>query len=245
MWFSGLRGAIAFALASYGTHQGVLKHGDRLVTTTWATVIATVFIFGGLSKTMLRILGLDPGSNGGNTDSEPLIPVSPSHAASTDVLDETEEVVVVGATHGPPPEIPEDESLHSKVWRNIRTCMWQSASWCLAADTRWIKPFVCLQVNHVDRQREKVCLKLLREGADYTATLSSLRRTSSRSHQSGRARSIPRSDSVPAADPPATVPETATVMTAVDPSVHQSDEPEQNDAMISNPPPDTTDTAVN
>ena len=221
MWFSGLRGAIAFALASYGTHQGVLQHGDRLVTTTWATVIATVFIFGGLSKPMLKVLGLDPASNGESVDAEPLIPLQ----NLAEELDDSEEVVVIGAAHGPPPEVPEEESLHSKIWRNIRTCSWQSASWCLGADTRWIKPFVCLQETHEDRQREKICLKLLREGADYTGVLTALRRGSSRSLRRDRnsisttQQSAP--ETTPVVDPPGE-------MTAPDSGIGSIQQEDQN-----------------
>eukprot|EP01059_Diplonema_ambulator_P004972 TRINITY_DN1471_c3_g1_i1.p1 TRINITY_DN1471_c3_g1~~TRINITY_DN1471_c3_g1_i1.p1 ORF type:complete len:638 (+),score=172.46 TRINITY_DN1471_c3_g1_i1:35-1915(+) len=185
MWFSGLRGAIAFALACYGTNTGVLVNGDRLVTTTLVIVLATVFIFGGFSKPLLKMLNLAPGRRGvasptssgddlmdlgeGFEEQDQDLPFVDSQDDASP--DEEEEEVNVGAAYGPPPTFVADGTRLTNCWRAVRTRIWQSTSWLLAADTRWIKPFVCLETTHIDRQRERLCIKLLREGYDHTKIL--------------------------------------------------------------------------
>jgi hypothetical protein len=54
MWFAGLRGAIAFALAL----QVTTEHASEIVTTTLAIVLFTTFVCGGLSEPLLRVLEL-------------------------------------------------------------------------------------------------------------------------------------------------------------------------------------------
>lgn len=54
MWFAGLRGAIAFALAL----QVTTEHSTQIVTTTLATVLFTTFVLGGSTEPLLRLLNL-------------------------------------------------------------------------------------------------------------------------------------------------------------------------------------------
>jgi sodium/hydrogen exchanger 8 len=57
LWFTGLRGAIAFALALHTI--GVTPNSNQIVTTTLVIVIFTVWVIGGLSYPMLKLLKLD------------------------------------------------------------------------------------------------------------------------------------------------------------------------------------------
>ena len=54
MWFAGLRGAIAFALAL----QVTTPHATEIVTCTLAVVLFTTFVLGGLTEPLLRFLHL-------------------------------------------------------------------------------------------------------------------------------------------------------------------------------------------
>ncbi|KAL0482600.1 sodium/hydrogen exchanger [Acrasis kona] len=58
LWFTGLRGAIAFALAIHTV--GVTPNGNEILTTTLAIVMISVWVIGGLSFPMLRLLKLEP-----------------------------------------------------------------------------------------------------------------------------------------------------------------------------------------
>lgn len=58
MFFSGLRGAIAFALALQ-CHNLKTPNSNEIVTCTLVIVIFTVLVFGGLSYPLLKILKLD------------------------------------------------------------------------------------------------------------------------------------------------------------------------------------------
>ena len=57
IWFSGLRGAIAFALSL----QVPTKNSSAIMTSTLVVVMVTTFIFGGLTEPMLRYNGMKTG----------------------------------------------------------------------------------------------------------------------------------------------------------------------------------------
>ncbi len=61
LWFSGLRGAIAFSLALHVP----TPHGDVVLTSTLVIVLVSVLVLGGGTTTLLRLLrirtGIDPG----------------------------------------------------------------------------------------------------------------------------------------------------------------------------------------
>ncbi|XP_041027871.1 sodium/hydrogen exchanger 6-like isoform X1 [Juglans microcarpa x Juglans regia] len=69
LWYSGLRGAMAFALALQSVHDLPEGHGQTIFTATTAIVVLTVLLIGGSTGTMLEALhvvgdGHDGGSPG-------------------------------------------------------------------------------------------------------------------------------------------------------------------------------------
>ncbi|KAE9594796.1 putative cation/H+ exchanger, cation/H+ exchanger, CPA1 family [Lupinus albus] len=70
LWYSGLRGAMAFALALQSVHDLPEGHGQAILTTTTAIVVLTVLLIGGSTGTMLEALDVV----GGDSDS-PLVSV--------------------------------------------------------------------------------------------------------------------------------------------------------------------------
>eukprot|EP00944_MAST-04C_sp_MAST-4C-sp1_P002505 g2505.t1 len=59
IWFAGLRGAVAFALAL--TLDGTTKNAQYMITTTLCIVLFTTFICGGLTEPMLGKFGMKHG----------------------------------------------------------------------------------------------------------------------------------------------------------------------------------------
>eukprot|EP01063_Lacrimia_lanifica_P034776 TRINITY_DN6514_c0_g4_i1.p1 TRINITY_DN6514_c0_g4~~TRINITY_DN6514_c0_g4_i1.p1 ORF type:complete len:718 (+),score=242.61 TRINITY_DN6514_c0_g4_i1:87-2156(+) len=192
MWFSGLRGAIAFALACYGTNDGTLRGGDLLVTTTLVLVMLTVFIFGGLGKPLLMYLGLAPAANlprdlGAEVSDrslraeeaatvEPLV-LSPVESGVNQALDSDLDEQV-GAAYGPPPMIDPEGALGGSrlygCWKKLRLMMWRSSSFLLELDTKVIQPLICRPSTRIERRREKLALKLLKEGVDHEPFIDTL-----------------------------------------------------------------------
>ncbi|XP_029129821.1 sodium/hydrogen exchanger 6 isoform X2 [Cajanus cajan] len=56
LWYSGLRGAMAFALALQSIHELPEGHGQTILTATTAIVVLTVLLIGGSTGTMLEAL---------------------------------------------------------------------------------------------------------------------------------------------------------------------------------------------
>ncbi|KAJ0256666.1 Sodium/hydrogen exchanger 6 [Hirschfeldia incana] len=56
LWYSGLRGAMAFALALQSVHDLPEGHGQTIFTATTAIVVVTVLLIGGSTGTMLEAL---------------------------------------------------------------------------------------------------------------------------------------------------------------------------------------------
>ncbi|RDX92207.1 Sodium/hydrogen exchanger 6, partial [Mucuna pruriens] len=56
LWYSGLRGAMAFALALQSIHDLPDGHGQTILTATTAIVVLTVLLIGGSTGTMLEAL---------------------------------------------------------------------------------------------------------------------------------------------------------------------------------------------
>ncbi|KAG9448907.1 hypothetical protein H6P81_008872 [Aristolochia fimbriata] len=56
LWYSGLRGAMAFALALQSVHDLPEGHGKTMLTATTAIVVLTVLLIGGTTGTMLEAL---------------------------------------------------------------------------------------------------------------------------------------------------------------------------------------------
>uniref|UniRef100_A0A0D9XC31 Cation/H+ exchanger transmembrane domain-containing protein n=1 Tax=Leersia perrieri TaxID=77586 RepID=A0A0D9XC31_9ORYZ len=63
LWFSGLRGAMAFALALQSANELPGGHGKTIFTTTTAIVVLTVLLIGGSTGTMLESLDVIGGED--------------------------------------------------------------------------------------------------------------------------------------------------------------------------------------
>ncbi|EPS57367.1 hypothetical protein M569_17451, partial [Genlisea aurea] len=68
LWYSGLRGAMAFALALQSIHDLPDGHGQTIFTATTAIVVLTVLLIGGSTGTMLEALEVV----GGDSHDSPL-----------------------------------------------------------------------------------------------------------------------------------------------------------------------------
>jgi sodium/hydrogen exchanger 8 len=66
LWFSGLRGAMAFALALQSVHDLPNNHGEIIFTATTAIVVLTVLVIGGSTSTMLEKLEVVGEGDGNN-----------------------------------------------------------------------------------------------------------------------------------------------------------------------------------
>ncbi|XP_042945147.1 sodium/hydrogen exchanger 6-like isoform X2 [Carya illinoinensis] len=94
LWYSGLRGAMAFALALQSVHDLPEGHGQTIFTATTAIVVLTVLLIGGSTGTMLEALqvvgdGPDVGSPGESLegDNDFIVPnngyIAPSYDEET------------------------------------------------------------------------------------------------------------------------------------------------------------------
>nr|CAJ26377.1 sodium hydrogen sha-1 [Brachypodium sylvaticum] len=63
LWYSGLRGAMAFALALQSVHDLPEGHGETIFTATTSIVVLTVLLIGGSTGTMLEALQVVGDSN--------------------------------------------------------------------------------------------------------------------------------------------------------------------------------------
>ncbi|XP_015074210.1 sodium/hydrogen exchanger 6-like [Solanum pennellii] len=68
LWYSGLRGAMAFALALQSVHDLPEGHGQTIFTATTAIVVLTVLIIGGSTGTMLEALEVVGDGQSGSMD---------------------------------------------------------------------------------------------------------------------------------------------------------------------------------
>ncbi|KAL4627949.1 hypothetical protein ACB092_05G203300 [Castanea dentata] len=69
LWYSGLRGAMAFALALQSVHDLPEGHGQTIFTATTAIVVLTVLLIGGSTGTMLEALHVVGDSHDGHDGS--------------------------------------------------------------------------------------------------------------------------------------------------------------------------------
>merc|ERR1712166_1053007 len=74
MWFSGLRGAIAFVLALQASEDFKSEHGDTILTTTIMVIFFTVFVFGGYIWPVLEKLELLQPRGGNGVEIDPYLP---------------------------------------------------------------------------------------------------------------------------------------------------------------------------
>ncbi|XP_026395128.1 sodium/hydrogen exchanger 6-like [Papaver somniferum] len=88
LWYSGLRGAMAFALALQSVHDLPEGHGQTIFTATTAIVVLTVLLIGGSTGTMLGALhvvgdGHDDGPLGESFENSSYIAPSYDEGASS------------------------------------------------------------------------------------------------------------------------------------------------------------------
>ena len=75
VWFSGLRGAVAYASANI--FPDVTGHKNDIVATTTAVILYTIFIHGGLTIKMCELLGIETG-----VDSQTIVAALPKVTTS-------------------------------------------------------------------------------------------------------------------------------------------------------------------
>jgi len=115
MFLSGLRGAIAFALAIRNT---IAESRQMILSTTILIVIVTVVVNGGSTMSLLKWLGIPVGSDD-EREAEPISPMTPLHTYNT-VAEEGDPVLGPG-------QKPE-KSLVAKGWSSF--------------DNRYLKPLL-------------------------------------------------------------------------------------------------------
>lgn len=108
MWFAGLRGAIAFALALTMS----TPHRAYIVTTTLAIVFLTTFACGGFTATLMTRLGMNRSVPEGQfqrlVSPRPSVPMTPNglHTLWKDFDDNFLKEMFGGAHHGRDRDVP-------------------------------------------------------------------------------------------------------------------------------------------
>eukprot|EP00658_Telonema_sp_P-2_P024617 TRINITY_DN1989_c0_g1_i1.p1 TRINITY_DN1989_c0_g1~~TRINITY_DN1989_c0_g1_i1.p1 ORF type:complete len:586 (+),score=186.49 TRINITY_DN1989_c0_g1_i1:147-1904(+) len=74
LWFSGLRGAIAFVLALQASEDFASENGQTILTTTIMVIFFTVFVFGGNIWPVLEKLELRQPADDGEVKIDPFLP---------------------------------------------------------------------------------------------------------------------------------------------------------------------------
>lgn len=106
LFLSGLRGAIAFALAIRNT---LTDARQMILTTTLVIVMVTVVICGGSTLSLLTWFNIPLGVDDDDENRSPLSAnASPSHAYNS-----------MGDTAIPPGNVPADKSVAAKAWSNF------------------------------------------------------------------------------------------------------------------------------
>ncbi|OIV91890.1 hypothetical protein TanjilG_17882 [Lupinus angustifolius] len=128
LWYSGLRGAMAFALALQSVHDLPEGHGQTILTATTAIVVLTVLLIGGSTGTMLEALDVV----GGDSHSD-------SPLASVGTITNYEENNGYVA-----PSYEEESSSGSKIKMKLKE-FHRSATSFTALDKNYLTPFFTSQ----------------------------------------------------------------------------------------------------
>ncbi|KAL6197778.1 hypothetical protein ACLB2K_027572 [Fragaria x ananassa] len=126
LWYSGLRGAMAFALALQSVHDLPEGHGQTIFTATTAIVVLTVLLIGGSTGTMLEALQV----------------VGDGHESTMSTLGET-----FDGNHGymaPSYEDDEEESSGNRIKMKLKE-LHKSAASFTALDRNYLTPFFTSQ----------------------------------------------------------------------------------------------------
>ncbi|KAH7674200.1 solute carrier family 9 (sodium/hydrogen exchanger) member 8 protein [Dioscorea alata] len=134
LWYSGLRGAMAFALALQSVHELPEGHGQTIFTATTAIVVLTVLLIGGSTGTMLEALEVV-----GDGHSSPL-----GEARRYSELEESNYVA---------PSYEEGASSGSKIKMKLKE-LHKSAASFTALDKNYLTPFFTTQNDDEDYMDE-------------------------------------------------------------------------------------------
>jgi NhaP-type Na+/H+ or K+/H+ antiporter len=102
MWFSGLRGAIAFALAL----NAPTGNRSSMVTATLVIVMVTIFVFGGGTMPLLKLMGARKERAAASNRAEAALASSSSSASRRRGESDGEPLIL--SPHGPPAPTPDD-----------------------------------------------------------------------------------------------------------------------------------------
>ncbi|QCD77295.1 solute carrier family 9 [Vigna unguiculata] len=136
LWYSGLRGAMAFALALQSVHDLPEGHGQTIFTATTAIVVLTVLLIGGSTGTMLEALDVV----GGDDDS----PLSSSIGTITN-FDGNNGYIA--------PPYNEESSSGNKIKMKLKEFHKSAASFT-AFDKNYLTPFFTTQNGDEDDEAE-------------------------------------------------------------------------------------------
>ncbi|KAM0942996.1 putative cation/H+ exchanger, cation/H+ exchanger, CPA1 family [Dioscorea sansibarensis] len=134
LWYSGLRGAMAFALALQSVHELPEGHGQTIFTATTAIVVLTVLLIGGSTGTMLEALEVV-----GDGHSSPL-----GEARRYNELEQSNYVA---------PSYEEGASSGSKIKMKLKE-LHKSAASFTALDKNYLTPFFTTQNDDEDDMDE-------------------------------------------------------------------------------------------
>ncbi|BBN12580.1 solute carrier family 9 (sodium/hydrogen exchanger), member 8 [Marchantia polymorpha subsp. ruderalis] len=139
LWYSGLRGAMAFALALQSVTDLPDNHGRVLLTSTLFTIFFTVLLVGGSTPFVLTYLKIEmSGPSEGHDAPEPSEPMPPSQRVETPVQasdDESEDDARLGIL----------ERQKAKLQRKLRRL--KSDANFVKLDKKYIKPFFASPVG--------------------------------------------------------------------------------------------------
>nr|GMC50166.1 sodium/hydrogen exchanger 6-like [Ipomoea batatas] len=133
LWYSGLRGAMAFALALQSVHDLPEGHGQTIFTATTAIIVLTVLIIGGSTGTMLEALDV----------------VGDDYDSSLGTLGERLE----GSNGYIAPSYDEEPSSGSRFKMKLKE-FHKSTSSFTAIDRNYLTPFFTTQNGDEDEQEE-------------------------------------------------------------------------------------------
>ncbi|XP_054802205.1 sodium/hydrogen exchanger 6-like isoform X2 [Prosopis cineraria] len=150
LWYSGLRGAMAFALALQSVHDLPEGHGQTIFTATTAIVVLTVLLIGGSTGTMLEALEV----------------VGDSHNIDN-ALSPVGNINNFEGNHGYiAPSYDEESSSGNKIKMKLKEFHRSAASFT-ALDKNYLTPFFTSQNGDEDDEEEPFTSRRSFQGNDH------------------------------------------------------------------------------